>query len=208
MATFLSPDRNIFFPNEKDFNEVFRYLGYKKIDKPDLLTKELVQQCTMEMFPLINPKAVFEIFPLQVNNDNETISFADLSFKSHDLCRNLNGCIKVGILASTIGPQVDNLIHRYEKIDTAKAAIMQGTGAMYIEKLVDYTNNEIEKMARIEDGRCKPRYSPGYGDVSLEIQKEFFRLLPCSKIGLTLMDSLIMAPEKSVTAFAGIFAAQ
>ena len=50
----------------------------------------------------------------------------------------------------------------------------------------------------------RPRFSPGYGDVSLEVQKDFFRLLPCQRIGLTLMDTLIMSPEKSVTAFIGI----
>ena len=33
----------------------------------------------------------------------------------------------------------------------------------------------------------------------------FFRLLNCTqKIGLTLMDSFIMAPEKSITAFIGL----
>ena len=42
------------------------------------------------------------------------------------------------------------------------------------------------------------------GNVELSVQKEFFRLLPCTRIGLTLMDTLIMSPEKSVTAFIGV----
>ena len=50
-----------------------------------------------------------------------------------------------------------------------------------------------------------PRFSPGYGDIPLEMQKTFFELLQCQKnLALTLNNSLIMSPEKSVTAFIGI----
>ena len=51
----------------------------------------------------------------------------------------------------------------------------------------------------------KPRFSPGFGDLSLENQKKIFSFLRCSQqIGLTLNDSLVMSPEKSVTAFIGL----
>ena len=50
----------------------------------------------------------------------------------------------------------------------------------------------------------KPRFSPGYGDLSLEVQKEIFSLLDCPrKIGVSLGDSLLMTPSKSVTAIIG-----
>jgi cobalamin-dependent methionine synthase I len=75
---------------------------------------------------------------------------------------------------------------------------------MFIEELVDLVNDEIKKIAEKQGLKTRPRYSPGFGDVPLEIQKDFFRLLPCTRIGLTLMDTLIMAPEKSVTAFCGL----
>ena len=65
-----------------------------------------------------------------------------------------------------------------------------------------FVKTEIEKN---QNNFTRPRFSPGFGDVSLENQKHFFNLLPCSKIGLSLMDTLIMAPEKSVTAFVGIY---
>lgn len=202
MATFLSPDKYLFSPTDEDVKEIFRYLGYKKLDCPDLITSQLVDECSKEMFAVIAPKAIFDTFDLNIQN--EIITLANISFSSHDLSINLKNCSEVALLATTIGPLVDNMIHRYEKIDTVKAAIMQATGAMYIEKLVDYTNNEICQLAKNQNKICKPRYSPGFGDVPLSIQKDFFNLLPCSKIGLTLMDTLIMAPEKSVTAFVGI----
>ena len=49
------------------------------------------------------------------------------------------------------------------------------------------------------------RFSPGYGDFDIGFQKEIFKLLNCPKnIGLSLCDSFIMSPSKSVSAIIGL----
>ena len=214
-ATFLFPDKSGFSPN---FKEVARYLGYRRTTPPDADVSALMQKAASEMLAAMKPQAVFEIFdldcPVKPDNDKEntvvdsvetTVSFADVTLHSRDLARNLAGCKRVALLAATIGPQVDALIRRHSSLDPVYASILQATGAMFIEELVDLVNDEIKKIAAAEGLKTKPRYSPGFGDVTLEVQKDFFRLLPCTRIGLTLMDTLIMAPEKSVTAFVGIY---
>ena len=200
-ATFLVPDSKDFSP---DFKEVARYLGYSRTVSPDQDVSGLMEKAADEMAAIMKPQAVFEVFDLTVGLESE-LSFADVSLHSRDLSRNLAGCSKVALLAATLGPQVDALIRRHSSTDPVYASILQATGPMYIEELVDLVNEEIKKIAASEGLKTKPRYSPGYGDVSLEVQKDFFRLLPCTRIGLTLMDTLIMAPEKSVTAFVGLF---
>ena len=200
-ATFLVPDSKDFSP---DFKEVARYLGYSRTVSPDQDVSGLMEKAADEMAAIMKPQAVFEVFDLTVGLESE-LSFADVSLHSRDLSRNLAGCSKVALLAATLGPQVDALIRRHSSTDPVYASILQATGPMYIEELVDLVNEEIKKIAANQGLKTKPRYSPGYGDVSLEVQKDFFRLLPCTRIGLTLMDTLIMAPEKSVTAFVGLF---
>lgn len=205
-ATFLFPDKSSFSPN---FKEVARYLGYRRTTPPDAEVSALMQKAASEMLAAMKPQAVFEIFPVTFGQLSQTlapeVSFADVTLHSRDLGRNLAGCSKVALLAATIGPQVDALIRRHSSLDPVYASILQATGAMFIEELVDLVNEEIKKIAAAEGLKTKPRYSPGFGDVPLQVQKDFFRLLPCTRIGLTLMDTLIMAPEKSVTAFVGIY---
>ena len=184
--------------------ETARYLGYSRTVSPDQDVSGLMEKAADEMAAIMKPQAVFEVFDLTVGLESE-LSFADVSLHSRDLSRNLAGCSKVALLAATLGPQVDALIRRHSSTDPVYASILQATGPMYIEELVDLVNEEIKKIAASQGLKTKPRYSPGYGDVSLEVQKDFFRLLPCTRIGLTLMDTLIMAPEKSVTAFVGLF---
>jgi hypothetical protein len=70
-------------------------------------------------------------------------------------------------------------------------------GTERIESLCDAFCNEFEKATH--------RVSAGYGDLPLEIQPQIFALLDCSrKIGLTLNQSLVMSPTKSVTAIFGL----
>lgn len=200
-ATFLFPDSKDFSP---DFKEVARYLGYRRAVPPEADVSALMEKAAGEMQAVMKAQAVFEIFDLAVVECPQELRFADVALQSRDLGRNLSGCSQVALLAATIGPQVDALIRRHSSLDPVYASILQATGAMYIEELVDLVNSEIKKIAAAQGLKTKPRYSPGYGDVPLQVQKDFFRLLPCTRIGLTLMDTLIMAPEKSVTAFVGI----
>jgi len=173
--------------------EVWYYAGFPRGVVPPENLQKLMKDCAEEMRPFIKPQLVYQVF------DRNELSF--IIDASKDLTVNMKGCSKVLIFASTIGPLVDSLIRKTQGLDAAKAGIMQACGAMFVESFVDFFNKKIDEDYK---GLTKPRFSPGYGDVPLTVQKDFFRLLPCSKIGLTLMENLIMAPEKSVTAFIGI----
>lgn len=194
---------------EINFKEAARYSGCSKnIDESDPIALKIKESCS-QMQKILMPQAVYYDFPLIIepadeNSTKKIIKFADITIESKDLGSNLKGCSRIILLAATIGAQVDNLIRKTQIKSSADGAIMQGTGAMFIESFVDKLNKMIELSAEKKGQKAHPRYSPGYGDIPLELQKDFFRILPCNKIGLTLMDTLIMAPEKSVTAFIGL----
>ncbi|MBP3731219.1 MAG: hypothetical protein J6I40_07110, partial [Mailhella sp.] len=49
------------------------------------------------------------------------------------------------------------------------------------------------------------RFSPGYGDFALEHQRDFARFLDMPRnAGISLSDTLLMTPSKSVTAVIGV----
>ena len=195
-------------PTERDYSEIARYLGYQKVAVPDEQVSTLIKAAAGEMLDVIQPQSVCEKFDLTVEYDEKKdfglVAFSDVTIKSKDLARNLRNCSQIVLFAATLGPQCDQLIRRAQVKDQVKAAVFQATGAMYIEKCVDLLNEKIKQDAEAQGKTTRPRFSPGYGDLSLGVQKSFFRLLPCQRIGLTLMDSLVMSPEKSVTAFVGV----
>ncbi len=186
-----------------DTAETARYLGYAKNTPPDNSVSELISSSCAKMHVLLAPQSVYDIFPL-AHGAGSMLLFAGTELDSVDLSRNLAGCNRVVLFAATIGPQVDALIRRTQLGGKAESAVMQAAGAMFIESFVDVLNDKLKADEAAAGHKTHPRYSPGYGDVPLSVQRLFFSHLPCSRIGLTLMDTLIMAPEKSVTAFIGI----
>lgn len=193
-------------------NEIFRYLGYP-LSKINELTEsspemQMIQESISMMKKNIQPQGVYQKFKITSTENEKSeniIKFVDVSIQSKDLSKNLSNCESVIIFAITIGSGADILIKKYSKINPALAAILQATGSMLVESYADKLNELINNEAKQIGYKTHPRFSPGYGDLSLSTQNIFFRLLNCSqKIGLTLMDSFIMAPEKSITAFIGL----
>lgn len=125
--------------------------------------------------------------------------------KSKDLTRCLSGSNEIVLFSATIGFEIDRYIAKYQRISPAKALLAQAYGAERIECLCDVFCKELKAEVAKEGFSCTARFSPGYGDFPLSAQKEVFQLLDCSRqIGVTLNDSLLMMPSKSVTAIFGI----
>ena len=187
--------KNYILP-EVNKKEVLRYAGVKS-DVPEI--NELLLECVKEIDGKINGKVCYSEFPVNVIEENVDFGFA--SVKSKDLAKNLNSCNRAIIFAATVGIEIDRLITKYNVLSPAKALTFQAIGAERIEGLCDLFEREIKDKYKL----IKPRFSAGYGDLAIDFQRDIFSVLSCSKnIGLTLNDSLIMSPSKSVTAIIGI----
>lgn len=177
--------------------EILRYAGCKEADGE---ISALLQNCIKEVRDKLCYKVCYREFSVAV--DGNFCDFGAFKFKSENLALNLKGCKSVIIFAATVGVGIDRLIAKYSRISPAKALMFQAIGAERIESLCDTFCNDI---AHDMNMGTKPRFSAGYGDLPLEVQKEIFAVLDCEKrIGLTLNDSLLMSPSKSVTAFLGL----
>ena len=129
------------------------------------------------------------------------VTLGKLTLTSRDLCKNLEGCTEAVIFAATVGAGIDRLIMKYGSISPSRALLFQAYGSERIESLCDcFCAFLTEKTGKT----LRPRFSCGYGDLPLTVQKDIFALLDCTKIGLTLNDSLSMSPTKSVTAIVGV----
>ena len=177
--------------------EVLRYMGCKNSDNE---TDRLLDDCLNELAGKLKYKTVYGIF--DVNITGEECSFLRFSVKSKDLAKTLDGCKRVIIFAATVGFEIDRLISKYSQISPSKALMFQAIGAERIEALCGLLCSDVSNQLGV---RLKNRFSAGYGDLPLSSQNDIFRVLDCTKkIGVSLNNSLLMLPTKSVTAFVGI----
>ena len=180
--------------------EIFRYIRAGKAEKE---TSALVESCLKEAIPRLHFQVCYREFPIALCGEVLDLGFTMTS--SDSLKKALFGCDSLVLFAATIGVEIDRLILKYSSTSPAKALIFQGIGAERVESLCDRFVEEMKKIKHGEGKSLCPRFSPGFGDVSLEMQKDIFRVLDCSrKIGLTLNESLLMSPSKSVTALIGV----
>ena len=130
----------------------------------------------------------------------------DIRIGSRDLCRNLQGCTEAVLMGVTLGLGADRLLLRLEKTAPAEHFITDAIASAAVESLCDRVDREIrEELEKEGTAGFRPRYSPGYGDCSIEVQRPLLEQLGAgSTLGITLNEACFMTPVKSITAIMGI----
>lgn len=180
--------------------EILRYLGAGKSD-PQL--DLLIARAEKELIQVATPRYVSGKFSLSVRDDGAVIGGTYLPSKT--LAAHLKGCQEAFLVAFTLGPGVDALIRRYELVEMSLVPVLQACAAVYTEEQADQAQEDLETYAKEKGLFLRPRYSPGYGDLPLSSQRFLFDALQVSKkIGVTLTDTFLMLPMKSITGVVGL----
>lgn len=180
-----------------DPKEVTVYLGYYSA-KTDDTTSALTRLCTDEFLACSNFIACCEKVPVRITDGTVDLGF--MSVESTSLAKNLDGCDFAYVMAATTGIESHRLIEKNSIISPLKGIVTDCIGSAAIESFCDKINLSFENPDFL-----RPRFSPGYGDLPLECQKKIVEFLQTKKnIGMSLTESLMMVPVKSVTAIIGI----
>lgn len=183
--------------------EVLRYLGYRGVVPDEEMLRE-IDDCVRDLNEAVTPRFVYEKFALS-REEEEQLSFAGIRVCSKDLSANLRNCSGVYLMAATLGPGPDILVRRASVGRMSRAVVYQAAAAAMTEVWCDRINERIRNEAKKDGLYTRPRFSPGYGDLPLALQKDISRILNMPKeIGVSLTDSLLMTPSKSVTALIGV----
>jgi len=172
--------------------EIFRYA---RAGEPDAVQNTMLDSCLSELLPFLTCRVVWAEYP--VISCGKHIDLGFTRTESADLAKNLADCRRIVLFAATVGIAPDRLSLKYSRISPVKSLSLESIGSERIEALCDTFCRQFLN--------ARPRFSPGYGDLPLDLQKAIIAALDCPrKIGLTLNESLLMTPSKSVTAIFGI----
>lgn len=175
-----------------DRKETLRYMGGAKT-KPNKTIEDLMDVCEAELLKAARPKYLYKIIDLPC----EEIT------AGNDIRRHLNGCDKAALMCATLGAEADRLIRIAQISDMARAVVLDSMASVAIEQVCQKIDSLL--AGQFPDRYFTFRYSPGYGDYPIELQKTFLRILDAPrKIGLSLSESCLLIPAKSVTAVAGL----
>lgn len=185
-------------------SEVLRYLGHNDQQiNPEL--DAMIIECMLQMSEAASPRLTRKTFGIKLLPDGVLLEKTGIHLRGNDIREHLNGCSQVEVIAATLGIQADNLIRQYESTDLTRSLVLDACATQLIEQYCDGIEEYVCRESSRHGLVAVPRFSPGYGDLPLDVQPRFLALLDAGKkIGLTCTDSFIMLPRKSVTALIGL----
>ena len=189
-----------------DKSEVLRYLGHngQEIDN-DLNFK--INQCIKETKNEIDTKYVYQIYDIKKDLNLNTVQFenTNLILKSKDISELLRDCDKCVLMCATLGFNIEKNIRRYSYNNLTKGIIIDACATTSIEEVCDLVQNNILDEVSKDGKSLTMRYSPGYGDLDISANRDILNVLDAHrKIGVTVTNTGIMIPRKSVVALIGI----
>lgn len=113
---------------------------------------------------------------------------------------------KCAVLAVTLGLGAERALRTAQQRSIADALLLDAAMSACVEAATDACSREVAQEAARLGLRAGARFSPGYADLPLCCQQIFESLLDMQKqLGIHLTSGYLLLPQKSVTAFIGLF---
>ena len=185
-------------------------MGYRGQEyAPELAV--VVERAMERCLELARPRAswlAFEIADEAIDEDAPVVRLVGtaLELPGHAIARFLDGAVQAAVLAVTVGMPLERELRMASIADPVFGVALDAAATAAVEEAADALSARIRDWAAEQGLRAGGRFSPGYGDLPLEVQPQLLATLDAQRrLGITLSASLLMTPTKSVTAVMGLF---
>ena len=184
-----------------DRKEALRYLG--AIGQATEEVRLAVESVASGLEGTLQPSFVYKVFALEHRPEGVALSGTEILLTGDTAKTMLAECDRALLLACTLGSRFDALLLSEQARDMARAAILDACGSALVESGCDEAERQI--ALRFPEQFLTDRFSPGYGDLPLQLQEGICAALDARRrLGIHVTDSCLMNPVKSVTAVVGI----
>jgi hypothetical protein len=189
-----------------NISQIEQVMGYKEGESDETIS-ELTGKLLKEAASLCNIKAEFRIFPLGSLIDPEkSIMVNGLVFNVKKIVYGqLKKAESIVVFLCTAGPEIGVRSRAaMNDGDLLTGYIYDVIGSEIVEGAADLMQGNLQVALSAENKKITNRYSPGYCGWDVAEQHKLFKLMPDNYCAITLNDSALMNPEKSVSGFIGI----
>lgn len=186
-------------------DEVLRYLGYRRQEADDAVA-ELADTCLEELKRCAAAKYISRTFAM---GHPRGLRLLRRRGRPQRHVGQSPGRVPRGHrFRGNTGAPVDRLIHRYSQTTMSRAGCDgRAAATAMLEAYCDEWMGELGREARERGLYLRAQFGPGYGDFSIAHQADMLALLDCGRrIGLTMTDSYMLTPTKSLTCLLGLTA--
>ncbi len=184
-----------------DEQEMRRYAG---LSRSKDFPAQLIDDACMEVQVLGAPQGIYHSYAYNCA-EAVIISEPPLALNGDTVKRHLRGCSEVIVLAVTIGEATEKGISEHFAAGRYTAAVLlDAAGTTAVEMIADQVNELIKTQAAKRGLSITTRFSPGYGGWDVTAQAAVTALAGGKEIGITVTETSMLEPRKSVTAIIGL----
>jgi hypothetical protein len=143
---------------------------------------------------------------IMVDKAKQLITLGEVDFNvGKNISVFLQKAEKLALLLCTAGPGLEKRSHQLMREGHyPEGFIMDTIGSVAVETAMDIIHSNLAQDMKIMGLNVSNRYSPGYCSWDVSEQQKLFSFFPEKFAGITLSDSSLMNPIKSVSGIAGI----
>ncbi len=190
-------------------SEVLRYLGYNNyVENKELphMLKEQVNTAIQAAYKMVEPQVSYGIFDFDLDEKNKRIIFADdICFHSEYIFKNLKNADKILVAILTLGDTIESKsADCFACKDYLTGMIYDAIGSVALNDLKRNFFKMLCKKACTQKKGITRGFSPGSGKWDIMDQAYIFKLVDAKSIGVTLKESMMMKPIKTLSVVHGI----
>ncbi len=181
-------------------------LGYKPGEAPEPFP-EMINEIFSQAPAYCDIQGGYTILPIKNFNINTAIlEIENIQFNIQKIVANqLKMSESVALFACSAGKGMGEWSrHLMAGEDLVKGFIIDTLGSVVVEAAMDIIHDNIEKEMSLQKLKITNRYSPGYCSWSTVEQQKLFSFFPEEFCGITLTESSLMYPIKSISGIIGI----
>jgi hypothetical protein len=135
----------------------------------------------------------------------KTIKVQSLEFNVGNIIfKELKPAEKLIVFTCTAGKQLCDHIREEYKTDVLKGFLIESLANVVVETAMDKIQDLMRASYKTQNLLVSNRFSPGYCTWDVSEQHKLFKLLPEDFCGISLSDSALMQPIKSISGFIGV----
>jgi len=187
--------------------DVLRALGIRdgKPVRPqiDALVDEVLRE--ESAIPFIQPALAYEVYAVEQVEENAFHLGNGAVFHGTALPRVFAQASKILVAVGTIGSALEKRVSQYFSEDNRlKGLVLDALGSTAVETLRLTARESLARDFEKDALKLSSSVSPGSPAFPITEQFELFKLVPAEKIGVTLTQSAMMVPRKSISMIMGI----
>jgi len=136
---------------------------------------------------------------------NKTISIQTYEFEVGNIIfKELKHSEKIIVFTCTAGKKLCDHIKEEYKTDVLKGFLIESLANIVVETAMDRIQDKMRAEYQKQGLLISNRFSPGYCTWNVSEQHKLFKLLPQDFCGVSLSESALMQPIKSISGFIGV----